>query len=902
MLPFLFTALALDYVLHSLDLLEENISMSSGTSSTKEDSQLLPMPSNDTPIQQPMSSTRLHYLAGRLLMSLKDPSRALVHLKIAASQTMSWPSLNLSIQRALTACNERCSILDDAPPTDMRKSFIQLLINSDSCKLLSPNEIKDAQVKAWEYDYTGSITREVVWNNDDTGKLNPPFEFAVSFLNSTHATTSDKVKACVSIKSCLDLQVEIESMQLVTTSGIFDVPNLSQSAVKRTQLKSLVRSEGSRRETSSFAKHEQGGVEFNRNDLTFFMTELTLPSNLSDVALGGVDTSKFIPKSGRLCNMGLSHSAGNICESRFDNEQQKININGKPISISSISESSSFFLGGVPLVCHGIVLTLKHDNSSLKLQIDRPTLISPLLRSGVQQSMMEESNYTAHSWYRPAHHPWFLGPRVLRVLGPRPHMHVTNLTEPQTHGNAVEGTVNRIVLKLNAGIDEDCSDVRVRLKCTSSKTPRITSEQPTDATPTSPNDGSIDVEPDRMPIFVRKSKDSSTKTVSEGGVTLPTGWSPREDVGTDESHDVTTLLSSHLEAGKSLLCPLDIFRPLDKSFPTPESDAFTCSTSYEVVIMYKQVRAGKDSTNSNDSCDKVMVMQSGSIEWITPFKAGFSQSKGPKPFPCGIQHSSNMLLQPNPPSVMGNEIVIADGERVHMRCSLKANGLGSSVTASLLDVINVSSSNQKEELYSAGSGLFINQTNQGSKLSLSYSVLAQKDIESANGQETIPLGVISVNWKPSSLNLPDGQTIKDDEFGSTHGPLCLSSVSPMIFHGPQCKVLSSPFSAKLLKCPSTPKVGVPFAVKYQITNKTAKSQSLVLNLNDSQDEQQLLGTGKSKEESQLAPFEAKTFSFTFMSMVAGNVGRPSLTVSSSRHQTYVINETHMPHQTLFVMP
>ena len=118
---------------------------------------------------------------------------------------------------------------------------------------------------------------------------------------------------------------------------------------------------------------------------------------------------------------------------------------------------------------------------------------------------------------------------------------------------------------------------------------------------------------------------------------------------------------------------------------------------------------------------------------------------------------------------------------------------------------------------------------------------------------------------------------------------------------PQCKVLSSPFSAKLLKCPSTPKVGVPFAVKCQITNKTAKSQSLVLNLNDAQDEQQLLGTGKSKEESQLAPFEAKTFSFTLMSMVAGNIVRPPLTVSSGRHQTYVINETQR-HQTLFVMP
>ena len=133
--------------------------------------------------------------------------------------------------------------------------------------------------------------------------------------------------------------------------------------------------------------------------------------------------------------------AGNICESRFDiDSQQKISINGKPVPILSLSEASSSFIGGVPMVCHGIVLKLKNGDSSLKLQIDRPSLVSPLLRSGTQRSLMEESNYTAHSWSRPTFHPWCLGPRVLRVLGPRPYMHVTNLTHEL---KAVEGTVNR---------------------------------------------------------------------------------------------------------------------------------------------------------------------------------------------------------------------------------------------------------------------------------------------------------------------------------------------------------------------------------------------------------------------------------------------------------------------------
>ena len=212
-------------------------------------------------------------------------------------------------------------------------------------------------------------------------------------------------------------------------------------------------------------------------------------------------------------------------------------------------------------------------------------------------------------------------------------------------------------------------------------------------------------------------------------------------------------------------------------------------------------------------------------------------------------------------------------------------------------------------LYSTGSG-FINQmTKKGSKLSLSYSVSAQNDIESANVKETIPLGIISVRWKPASLNLPDDLVStphKTDEFGSAHGPLNLPNLTPMIFYGPQCQVLPSPFSARLLKCPSTPKVGTPFCVTYKIVNRTAKTQTLVLHLNDVQDgdtsHPQLLGSGKLKEESQLAPFEERTFSYTFMSMVAGKVLRPPLTVSSGRHQTWIINETILSSRYLFVMP
>jgi hypothetical protein len=144
-----------------------------------------------------------------------------------------------------------------------------------------------------------------MWTHDaTTAKTDqPPFEFAVSFLKSTHATSSDTVTACVSLRSRLDFEVRVASMQLLTTSGRFDVSNLEKCAVDRSAFLSGI---PPRRDTPD----EKRGVPFHSQDVAYFLTEIPLPSDLSDIALGGssIDTSKFIPKNGRLCNTGLSHA------------------------------------------------------------------------------------------------------------------------------------------------------------------------------------------------------------------------------------------------------------------------------------------------------------------------------------------------------------------------------------------------------------------------------------------------------------------------------------------------------------------------------------------------------------------------------------------------------------------
>lgn len=305
--------MALDYVLHALDLLDIHLYQCCNVSTESS------LPSTPAELRQPMSSARLHYLAARLFMSLGDPLEASVHLKIASSQTKSWPSLQLSIQRALIACADRpeSSTKEYDPPSsssvlsnaiDVKDSCIEILIHPEKCKLLSPNEAKNVQEKAWKA-VTASVVkrtlaREVTWTQYDSSKSVSPFEFAVSFLGSTHALSGDSVPACVSLKSRLGFPVIIASIQLITPSGLHEVPNnhccVEESALRRP----LQRANLTRNDTCDL------GVSFEPNDLKFFFTDISLPAKLSDVLVGDTssDASKFTPKNCRLCNMGFSHA------------------------------------------------------------------------------------------------------------------------------------------------------------------------------------------------------------------------------------------------------------------------------------------------------------------------------------------------------------------------------------------------------------------------------------------------------------------------------------------------------------------------------------------------------------------------------------------------------------------
>ena len=631
------------------------------------------------------ASVRLHYLAGRLLMSIDNPIGGAVHLKIAADRTKKWPSLHLSVQRTLRVCEERCLVVDDEPSSksaraeETKISCAKLLFEPESCALLSDKEIKQVQSKAW-----GVRCKEIVWKEDASGVSRPPFDFALSFLKSTHATSGDSVLACLSIKTQVDFQLCAKTIKLFTTVGNFNV-STADLCFNKAQLHSWLKSSSTASGYSQVNSSE--GIQFTPNEVAYILTEISLPSDFSSVALGetAISNNYYTPKSGKITNTGLTHAAGNVCESLLE----KIAPTGKPVPITSLPESSASFLGGIPFVCHGVEMELGSlggnasapSNSSLKLRVEKSRLLSPLGRSGNQLLQLEECGYMAHAWSRPEHQLWCLGPRCLRILGPRPQLEITNLTDPHTTGIAIEGTVNRIIFKLQAGTDVDCRGVRLSIRCRNSSG-ALSSEVVDDLA----SEG-FSVEPDRRPFFVKRSTNDNTSKADEE-IDLPKGWEPRNDVSTDESNVTSSVIASHLEAGKSMLLPLDLFRPLNQTDDSSESGS--CTTSYEITISYRQVRTIKGISQSSDLGDQVGVVKSGTVSWVSPFTAEFSPINGTKKsFPCGIKHASNMVVQsalndPSESSVM----IAADGERIRMRCHLKAKELGNKVAANIEYVVN----------------------------------------------------------------------------------------------------------------------------------------------------------------------------------------------------------------------
>jgi hypothetical protein len=165
------------------------------------------------------------------------------------------------------------------------------------------------------------------------------------------------------------------------------------------------------------------------------------------------------------------------------------------------------------------------------------------------------------------------------------------------------------------------------------------------------------------------------------------GWEPRQDLISDESHDVSSTVAPALEGGKCLMLALDVFRPLDV-LPYNLSETSHVSTSYELILTFREVRTDVAKDADSTTGNQVTVIQRGNIKWMKPFCGDFVVIEGnQKAFPCGVQHESNSS-NASTTSRNKTEIISADGESIRMRFILKTNGLGGNVAAGVNHVIN----------------------------------------------------------------------------------------------------------------------------------------------------------------------------------------------------------------------
>jgi len=201
----------------------------------------------------------------------------------------------------------------------------------------------------------------------------------------------------------------------------------------------------------------------------------------------------------------------------------------------------------------------------------------------------------------------------------------------------------------------------------------------------------------------------------------------------------------------------------------------------------------------------------------------------------------------------------------------------------------------------------------GSKVAVAYTV--KPKLVGVPVGETLrsTLGLVSIDWKPSPLPFPaDVPTDTDDAFGGfrMHGPLRLEAPATIRFSGPSCRIDNTPFEAVLYDAPATPKMGVPFGVRYKIKNKTSQHQLVSVHVVDPMSSQSslspgtdegLLFSGMTQGELSLAPSEEQSVSYTILATRAGKVRLPALEISSDRFSSWIVKE-NTPSRDVYIIP
>lgn len=547
------------------------------------------------------------------------------------------------------------------------------------------------------------------------------------------------------------------------------------------------------------------------------------------------------------------------------------------------------------------------------------------------------------TWERPRFHPLSLGPRCIRVHGPIPGITITDMTSAQTRRKVMEGTVNRILLRVRAGPGETCRDLKFSVKCSSAMA--LTEEGPDGPTEKELEDKADPARPPkREPMLVEQDVTMSSHYFTKEGYALPNQWKPRG--GDEESDDVKSPITADLGSGETAYFFFDIFRPMPLLPKVGnDSDDLSCWTNYTISLSYNQGRPNRRTdtaiTDEDGKGDPVARNVSGSLLWSSPLSAQFSPVQGDqKAYPSGSRHPSNKTPDVDPDSNdsfksfggsiddISGEAVATDGEEVKIRCHLEADDAKDGLAVNIHQISFRTSdkenkSKDQERKYKLslvvgdgetdGAGvLYAKKDDEVSsmlkaetKFGFVYNVKTElKKAPSHNQTEECEyvrtsLGLIAVDWTPIKLPPIDG---------NIHGPLSLDTPSTIKFLGPSCYIERAPFRAKLMTFPASPKVAFPFEVKYCIKNQTPYHQKLTLSMSEVHPGDNLdvsdtvLVSGFVNGELQLGPSESRILCYSALAMRAGKTPMPALNVASQRYRSWVINDGQENPRYFYVMP
>jgi len=647
------------------------------------------------------TAARMYYLSGGILLRWNRHSEAVTQLTKATKYAHGWKELELSIRRMLIQCYEK-HIPSHEDVNENSETLASIILDSYFNASMSSDELRNA------LDHFSKLSggSSLKWyhqsvDEDDTSL---PFSFAVSFPDRTHATAGDTVQASVVIRSNLDYAVHVNKATLLSLAGELAIDSNDMMAAANA-------SEGN-----------GNGIIIQAKTVVSISTELVLPRDTALIATNesgnggelqgtagkGSFASSAKPRVGGITAAG---GARLVAEKTGEEARQSQGWN-----ISNI--------GGKPLVCDGIKL-LFYPVQSERLSSDNVTMIEltirkikPKTNANIKRTPFEEENYITSAWSRPEFLPLSKGPSSIRVSAPRPHLVVSNLTDAVTHNKAVEGTVNRIALNLQAGAEEKCLDLKVQVTCFSSL---VTPSGTIKRLATETTDGALDMTTPhlRTPVLVSGNESESRCWCSDN---IPTGWFVESPTG----QALSEISLGSLDRGASSCFSFDLFRPtsslvVDEDVvenPSKErvADMSTCKTDFYVTISYRQERPqdknalvrnrrrskrqslrkplvpkgqeslsdDKDRNASVDSAayDDVSLEYNGSVSWVRPLGIKF-QCHSNVECQSGSRHPSNAVGYDRRTE---SEFATSDGGTVVALCSIELGSGMDSIPAKVESV------------------------------------------------------------------------------------------------------------------------------------------------------------------------------------------------------------------------